>query len=166
LKGVFLFIAAARFFKRQETSTVAFYAYMSKHEINIGPHHTLIFDHIETNIGNGYNGHTGAFIAPLNGVYMFFYTVFGDHPSYMSIEITVNSVARGVIFVDNQASPSVYTGSTGVAVFVLNQGDDLCFNWNNSKWLFDAHIFFRSENWLRKQSDSKIKYILNDFFSK
>ena len=44
----------------------------------------------------------------------------------MSIEITVNSVARGAIFVDNVAAPNVYTGSTGVAVSVLNRGDD-CF---------------------------------------
>ena len=99
---------------------------MSKDEVSIGPHHTLIFDHIETNIGNGYSGHTGAFIAPHNGVYLFFYTVFGTHPSYISIEITVNGFARGAIFVDNQAAPSVYTGSTGVAVFALSQGND-CF---------------------------------------
>ena len=126
IERCFFFIAATRIFKRQETSTVAFYAYMSKNEVSIGPHHTLIFDHIETNIGNGYNGHTGVFIAPLNGVYMFFYTVFGSHPSYMSIEITVKSVPRGVIYVDNRATPYDYTGSTGVAVFALNQGDD-CF---------------------------------------
>ena len=44
----------------------------------------------------------------------------------MSFEITVNSVARGAIFVVNVAAPSAYTGSTGVAVFVLNQGDDCC----------------------------------------
>ena len=123
---MFSFIAATSFFKRHEASTVAFYAYMSTKEANVGPHHTLIFDHIETNIGNGYNGHAGVFIAPLNGVYMFFYTVFCERASYMSIEITVNSVARGVIFVDNEAAPNVYTGSTGVAVFTLNQGDD-CF---------------------------------------
>ena len=107
-------------------STVAFYAYMSTNEVNIGPHHTIIFDHIETNIGNGYNGHTGVFIAPINGVYVFFYTAFGTYPSFMSIEITVNSVSRGAIFVDNQAAPNSYTGSTGVAVFALNKGDD-CF---------------------------------------
>ena len=119
---------------------------MSKNEVNTGPHHTLIFDHIETNIGNGYNGHTGIFIAPLNGVYMFFYTTFGTHPSYMSIEITVNSVARGVIFVDNQAAPSVYTGSTGVAVFVLNQGDD-CFIRTHSTYSSTGSI--RSDNLMR-----------------
>ena len=140
------FIAGTRFLKAEETSTVAFYAYMSKNELNIGPHHTLIFDHIETNIGNGYNGHTGAFIAPINGVYMFFYTVCGYHPSHMSIEITVNSVARGAIFVDNEAAPSVYTGSTGVAVFALNQGDD-CFIRTHSTYSPSGSI--RSDNLMR-----------------
>ena len=119
---------------------------MSKNEVNIGPHHTLIFDHIETNIGNGYNGHAGVFIAPLNGVYMFFYTVFCERASYMSIEITVNSVARGVIFVDNQAAPNVYTGSTGVGVFVLNQGDD-CFIRTHSTYPSTGSI--QSDNVMR-----------------
>ena len=121
---MFSFIAATSFFKRHEASTVAFYAYMSTKEANVGPHHTLIFDHIETNIGNGYNGHTGSFIVPGNGVYMFFYTFVGAYPSYMSIEITVNIVPRGVILVDNQAAEHSYAGCTGVAVFALNQGDD------------------------------------------
>ena len=112
---------------------------MSKDEVSIGPHHTLIFDHIETNIGNGYNGHTGAFIAPHNGVYLFFYTVFGTHPSYISIEITVNGFARGAIFVDNQAAPSVYTGSTGVAVFALSQGND-CFIRTHSTYASSGSI--------------------------
>ena len=112
---------------------------MSKDEVSIGPHHTLIFDHIETNIGNGYNGHTGAFIVPLNGVYLFFYTVFGTHPSYISIEITVNGFARGAIFVDNQAAPSVYTGSTGVAVFALSQGND-CFIRTHSTYASSGSI--------------------------
>ena len=119
---------------------------MSKDEVNIGPHHTLIFDHIETNIGNGYNGHTGVFIAPLNGVYMFFYTVFCDRASYTSTEITVNSVARGAIFVDNQATPSAYTGSTGVAVFTLNQGDD-CFIRTHSTYASKGII--RSDSLMR-----------------
>ena len=65
---------------------------------------------------HSYNGHTGAFIAQINGVYMFFYTVFGTYPSYISIEITVNSVVRGAIFVDNRGTLYDNTGSMGVAV--------------------------------------------------
>ena len=44
----------------------------------------------------------------------------------MSIEIIVNSVFRGAIYVENTATPSLYTGSTGVALLIINQGDD-CF---------------------------------------
>ena len=143
---MFFLIAATRLLKAEQTSTVAFYAYMSKNEVNPGSHHTLIFDHIETNIGNGYNGHTGVFIAPLNGVYMLFYTVFGTKPSSMSIEITVNSIARGVIYVDNRVAPAVYTGSTGVAVFALNQGDD-CFIRTHSTYNPSGSI--RSDNVMR-----------------
>ena len=126
---------------------------MSGKEIDIGPHHTLIFDHIETNIGNSYNGHTGAFIAPINGLYMFFYTVFGEHPSYMSIEITVNSVARGAIFVDNRATPYHNTGSTGVAVFVLSQGDD-CFMRTQSTYPSTGNI---NSNYMMRTSFSGVK---------
>ena len=126
---------------------------MSGEEIDIGPHQTLIFDHIETNIGNGYNGHTGAFIAPINGVYMFFYTVFGTHPSFMSIEIMVNSVARGAIFVDSRATPYANTGSTGVVVFVLNQGDD-CFVRTHSTYPSTGNI---NSNYLMSTSFSGVK---------
>ena len=126
---------------------------MSKPEVNIGPHDTIIFDHIETNLGNGYNGHIGAFIAPINRVYMFFYTVFGTRASRMSIEITVNTVARGAIFVDNVAAPSAYTGSTGVAVFVLNQGDD-CFIRTQSTYASTGSI---NSNYLMRASFSGVK---------
>ncbi|XP_071168575.1 heavy metal-binding protein HIP-like [Mytilus edulis] len=104
-------------------STVAFYVYLSHSETKIGPHHTLLFDYIETNVGNSYNKHTGAFIAPMRGVYLFSYTVFSERQGYGSFEIVVNSASRGSIFVENGGAQSVYTGSTGVAVLLLNQGD-------------------------------------------
>ncbi|CAC5409429.1 C1QL [Mytilus coruscus] len=104
-------------------STVAFYVYLSHSETKIGPHHTLLFDHIETNVGNSYNKHTGAFIASMGGVYLFSYTVFSERHGYGSFEIVVNSASRGSIFVENSGSQSVYTGTTGVAVLLLNKGD-------------------------------------------
>ncbi|VDI19736.1 Hypothetical predicted protein [Mytilus galloprovincialis] len=82
-------------------STVAFYVYLSHSETKIGPHHTLLFDHIETNVGN----------------------MFSERQGYGSFEIVVNSASRGSIFVENGGSQSVYTCTTGVAVLLLNQGD-------------------------------------------
>ncbi|CAC5388308.1 unnamed protein product [Mytilus coruscus] len=105
-------------------STVAFYAFLTHNEKNIGPHHSLIFDHVETNMGSNYNRYTGAFIVPTTGVYLLTYTVFMETQSYGSFEIAVNNVARGTVFVDNNTdAQNAYTGSTCVAILVLNQGD-------------------------------------------
>lgn len=41
-------------------------------------HQTVIFDHVETNIGQAYNQHSGVFTVPISGVYIFSYTVFTD----------------------------------------------------------------------------------------
>jgi hypothetical protein len=81
---------------------------------------------------------------------MFFYTVFGRHPSYMSIEITVNSVSCAAIFVDNQAA---YTWSTGVAVFAVNQGDD-CFMRTHSTYASARSV---NSNDLMRISLSRVK---------
>ncbi|VDI65096.1 Hypothetical predicted protein [Mytilus galloprovincialis] len=109
-----------------DTNDVAFYAYMSKTEAII-PHHTLIFDHVETNIGHAYSQHSGAFTVPINGVYILSYTVFPNGAgSYASVELTVNSMPRGTIFIDSQSSDNDFTGCTGFAVLALKQGD-VCF---------------------------------------
>lgn len=104
--------------------TVAFYAFLTHNENNIGPHHSLIFDRVDTNLESSYNRYTGAFSVPITGVYLFTYTVFMEAYSYGSFEIAVNDVARGTIFVDNNTQEqNAYTGSTGVAILVLNRGD-------------------------------------------
>ena len=81
---------------------------------------------------------------------MFFYSVCGRHPSYMSIEITVNSVSCAAIFVDNQAA---YTWSTGVAVFTVNQGDD-CFTRTHSTYASAGSI---NSNDLMRTALSRVK---------
>ncbi|XP_063412607.1 complement C1q-like protein 4 [Mytilus trossulus] len=105
------------------TEQVAFYAYLSKTEA-ISPHHTLIFDHVETNVGQAYNQHSGAFTVPISGVYMFSYTVFPNGAgSFASVELTVNSMPHGAIFVDSSSADGDFTGCTGFVVLALKQGD-------------------------------------------
>ncbi|VDI65097.1 Hypothetical predicted protein [Mytilus galloprovincialis] len=105
------------------TEQVAFYAYLSKSKA-ISPHHTLIFDHVETNVGQAYNQHSGAFTVPISGVYIFSYTVFPNGVgSYASVELTVNTMPHGAIFVDSSSGDPDYTGCTGFAVLALKQGD-------------------------------------------
>jgi hypothetical protein len=49
---------------------IVFHAMMSDDLVsNIG--HTVVFDHVITNIGKAYNPHTGHFTVPYDGLYFF-----------------------------------------------------------------------------------------------
>jgi fucose 4-O-acetylase-like acetyltransferase len=80
-----------------QSSTVAFYAYLGKNELNIGLHHSFIFDVVIANLGNGYSKHTGAFIAPHDGVYVLTLTIFPNRGTITSVHILRNSEVVGVI---------------------------------------------------------------------
>ncbi|CAG2255165.1 unnamed protein product [Mytilus edulis] len=89
-----------------QPSTIAFYAYLSKNEYNIGTHHGLVFDAVITNYGNGYNKHIGAFVAP------------------QSVHILRNSDVVGDIFADMRGTNVLtLSGSTGIVVVTMNKGD-------------------------------------------
>ena len=73
-----------------------------------------------------------------------FIQFFCERAGYTSIEITVNNVVRGAIFVDNEAAPSAYSGTTCIAVFVLNQGE-YCFIRTHSTYHSNGNINSNSE---------------------
>ena len=65
-----IYISENRLLNRRETSQpIAFYAYMSYDEVNPTRHHTLIFDVVKTNDGNGHNKFSGLFNASVSGLY-------------------------------------------------------------------------------------------------
>ncbi|VDI67489.1 Hypothetical predicted protein [Mytilus galloprovincialis] len=104
---------------------IAFHAYLSKSEIDPGHHHTIIFDSVLTNSGNGYNKHSGTFIAPENGMYVFAYTVVGYRGSRMPVHLVVNSNIVGATAADS-ISDTPYPSVSSVVVVYLNQ-NDTCF---------------------------------------
>ncbi|XP_076116413.1 uncharacterized protein LOC143083903 [Mytilus galloprovincialis] len=104
---------------------IAFHAYLSKSEIDPGHHHTIIFDSVLTNSGNGYNKHSGTFIAPENGMYVFAYTVVGYPGSKMPVHLVVNSNIVGATAADSR-SDTPYPSVSTVVVVYLNQ-NDTCF---------------------------------------
>ena len=55
----------------------------------------LVFPHIITNVGGGYNGNTGVFTAPRDGVYVFFCRITGAYnPDSMFFEFILNGSAK------------------------------------------------------------------------
>ncbi|XP_076468179.1 uncharacterized protein LOC143298999 [Babylonia areolata] len=57
---------------------VAFTAHMSATGVNVGANGPFIFDRIITNIGDSYNNHSGIFVAPYDGVYVFSFIMIND----------------------------------------------------------------------------------------
>ncbi|CAC5382182.1 C1QL [Mytilus coruscus] len=123
-----------------QTSTIAFYAWLSKTELKVGPHHTLILDHVETNSGDAYNHHSGVFTAPSNGIYLFSYTVFPDQHSYGTIELVVNSQSRADTFIDSSPTDHDLGGTTGVAILYLKQ-NDVCYLRTHPTHAFTGNIY-------------------------
>ncbi|XP_063411569.1 caprin-2-like [Mytilus trossulus] len=103
-------------------SIVAFYAYMSKDELQPGQNHILVFDDVKTNVGLAFNKHNGMFTAPVNGVYVFIWTVVCGRHNFNFSQLVINSNPFGAILTDSDGVDDIHT-VTGSVVAELTQGD-------------------------------------------
>ncbi|XP_062579272.1 uncharacterized protein LOC134241222 [Saccostrea cucullata] len=102
--------------------TIAFYAYMSADMNGIGSHHTLGFDVVKTNEGNGFHGNTGVFNPPKSGLYVFSWTLRVVKGAHHSVELVVNhDVVGSTYHIENY---SFDQGGATVVIF-CNKGDDI-----------------------------------------
>ncbi|KAK3105015.1 hypothetical protein FSP39_015215, partial [Pinctada imbricata] len=101
--------------------SVAFYVYMSTTMTNIGGHHTLVFDAVKLNIGNGYHPISGTFIVPIRGVYVFSLSVRVIDGSYHSLELVRNGYVVGAVY----ASAGNPASSTSATTIQVEEGDEL-----------------------------------------
>ena len=86
---------------------------------------TLVFPHIITNVGGGYNGNNGVFTAPRDGVYVFFCKITGrDNNSDMYFDFILNGSAKTRnLVVGRSANP--YRTSFDSIVLRLSHGDSV-----------------------------------------
>jgi len=88
-----------------------------------------VFDRVETNLGNAYNGSTGSFTAPASGTYVFSLTVTLWGTSSRSrtgqFFITQNRVEKVTVLPDTHDSSDKFDMASGTAVLVLTKGDDV-----------------------------------------
>jgi hypothetical protein len=98
---------------------------MSSDEINPSKHHTLIFDVVRTNAGNGYNKFSGLFTASVSGLYVLTCSITMNGPdAFASYEIIKNSDIEGTFIVDAQHTGDYQSCSMAVVVS-LEVGDVL-----------------------------------------
>ena len=98
---------------------------MSSAEDHPGKHHTLIFDVVRINAGNGYNKFSGLFTAPVSGLYTLTCSIMMNGPgAYGSYEIIKNEEIIGTFFVDAEHSTE-YRSSSMTVIVSLQVGDVL-----------------------------------------
>lgn len=103
---------------------VAFYAYFSSDMPTSGAaHHILNFETVITNVGNAYFPHSGTFIAPRSGIYVFTWTIRQQGNNYHTTELLVNNKVVNSMHL-NPAS-TIDGSGTGTAVVQINERDDV-----------------------------------------
>lgn len=87
---------------------------------NPGSGHTIIYDVVMTNYGGGYNGHTGVYTVPIDGLYSFTWITRVQCSSAYTSELHVNNKIAGSVY--------IYCGSNsnaGNAVIEVRKGDSV-----------------------------------------
>ncbi|XP_063416046.1 complement C1q tumor necrosis factor-related protein 3-like [Mytilus trossulus] len=113
------------------TYNIAFSAYLSHLDNGpaVGKLREIVFDKIETNLGNGYDTYSGTFRAPKDGVYAFTWTIFvvGGSGANGEVwtELVINGQIHGTLHADTETT-SDDDSSTGFVIKVLNK-DDIVF---------------------------------------
>ncbi|XP_045190942.1 complement C1q-like protein 4 [Mercenaria mercenaria] len=107
---------------------VAFYATHTQHDIrHLGQGQIIAFDQTVTNIGNAYNTHHGAVVAPVDGTYVFHVTLMGTlHNAsnhYYTADIDVDDVGYSKFYIvpyEQSSHMFVIELKSGSAVSVKN----------------------------------------------
>lgn len=127
-------------------SAVAFYGYLSRSSArNLSPHHTIVYDTVVINKGNGYNIGDGIFIAPVTGVYAFHFSVCvieGPETPWASLEVTLNGNVLGSVFEEGSVTGGGFHCSSTLVISDVHTED---------------HVFVRTEQATRGhlQSDPR-----------
>ncbi|XP_048741359.1 uncharacterized protein LOC125655207 [Ostrea edulis] len=104
-------------------NAVAFYAVMSRSLTNPGDQHTFIFDEVKVNAGNGYHPHSGIFIAPSTGIYVFTWSMRLIGNEHHSAQLMIDGKEHGAVYLA-VGGDSNNDNVSGTGVAFLNQGDD------------------------------------------
>lgn len=105
-------------------SGVAFKASLTT-SISGGQKQTIIFDDVELNLGNAYNGHHGNFLVPVNGTYLFSIYMCSHPPHTIVLDLMRNGLTVGRLLAGD---PDYSNCNSNTYILQLTSGDDIYVN--------------------------------------
>ncbi|XP_053379928.1 multimerin-2-like [Mercenaria mercenaria] len=112
---------ALRIRRAENEVTVAFFSGLSSSIQHAGENQNVVFDNVETNIGNGYNPHHGVFTAPVAGIYVFSTSILTNSGRKICV-IVVNGVRKASVYTHGDGH---FDHGTQTLIVHLKKGDDV-----------------------------------------
>ncbi|KAL3891950.1 hypothetical protein ACJMK2_004192 [Sinanodonta woodiana] len=110
--------------RQTQDKRIAFYTTLSNTMSNLGQNQPIVFNTVITNIGAAYHPHTGIFIAPVNGVYVFHVCATSEPFKWQFFDLVKDGNVIQSIFPDALNIHSFQTDSI-IAVLQLSQGNEV-----------------------------------------
>ncbi|XP_061177412.1 complement C1q tumor necrosis factor-related protein 3-like isoform X1 [Saccostrea echinata] len=124
-----------------DKNIIAFHTRLSKRQENLGKSVVVVFGKIILNTGNAYDGMTGKFTAPEDGIYSFTWTMLTAPGKYFNTEIVLNGNIIGYNFVDGATGSSHHSSGSSSAIIKMKKKDEV--------WIrtYGDNGKFAYENW-------------------
>ena len=107
-----------------QDATVAFTAVISRTDLrNLGAGHSIVFDKIITNVGDGYHNTTGVFTAPASGIYVFNMALFVNAGNREYLCFVRNGIP--VLYNYGQAGSQDSISTSRTVVLELSKGNEV-----------------------------------------
>ncbi|XP_056016194.1 heavy metal-binding protein HIP-like [Ostrea edulis] len=109
--------------KGKDHGVIAFHARTSTSLQNLGNYAVVVFGKVTLNSGSAYNGKTGIFTAPRDGIYSFTWTILTKDGSYFNTQIVINGKIVGYNNADGKSGGSDLESSSATAVIRMKKKD-------------------------------------------
>ncbi|XP_069122546.1 complement C1q tumor necrosis factor-related protein 3-like [Argopecten irradians] len=104
------------------TGYVAFFSSLKHLLTDVANEQAIHFENVVTNNGGHYSQNTGVFTCPIEGTYVFSWTIYASGAQYIDTELVKNSVAVAY----SRAGDSAYHEASSTSAIVnLNPGDEV-----------------------------------------
>ena len=129
---------------------VAFFASRSQPQLHMGNMQNVLFDHVETNIGNSYDPYIGVFRAPEAGTYVFSTTIGSYDRNSTHFGVYKNTRRVSVIWMNHD----YYDSRSQTVILSLNKNDDVTVKhsgtdkaiWGSHYCLFTGFLLYQNES--------------------
>ena len=121
-----------------DKETVVFNAVVTKHghfERNTPVH--IIYDQVLYDTHNAYSNQTGAFTAPIDGLYVFTWTTLVEAKKIMNTELLVNRIRTGLGSCDNEGNNGYENCSNTIPV-LLKAGDEVSIRSTTGNYIYGS----------------------------